>query len=90
MIIRHNGLIHSAIIPLQKLGELNVDVIMEQVENVLQSKENLAVDESFYVTVGTIQQPKGGHWSPITKVRVANNSVQRKRSKIEIENDDLH
>jgi len=47
VIIRHDALNHAVVIPLQAAGEMNVDKIMSKVENVLQSEETLAVDESF-------------------------------------------
>ena len=88
VIIHHDGLNNNVVVPLQNLGELNADVIMEKIENVLQSEENLPVDDSFYITVGTIEQLKGGKRTTINKVRGENNSVHTKSSMVEIKNED--
>lgn len=69
VIIHHDGLNNNAVIPLQKLQDLNAGVIMEKIESILQSEENLPADDSFYITVGTIQQPKGGGRARITQIR---------------------
>ena len=47
VVIRHEALNHAVVIPLQAADEMNADKIMAQVENVLQSEETLAIDESF-------------------------------------------
>jgi len=47
VVIRHEALNHAVVVPIQAAGGMNVDKIMSKVENVLQSVENLAVDESF-------------------------------------------
>ena len=89
VIIHHEGLNNNAVVPLQNLGELNAEVTMEKIQNVLQSEEKLPVDESFYVTVGVIEQPKGGRCGiPIIQVRGQDNTIQKKKSKVEIINED--
>jgi len=47
VVIRHEALNHAVVVPIQAAGGMNVDKIMSKVENVLQSVENLTVDESF-------------------------------------------
>ena len=70
VIIHHNGLNQNVVVPLQKLGDLNAEVVMEKIESILQSEESLPVDDSFFITVGTIQQPRGGGGGiPITRIR---------------------
>ncbi len=47
VIIRHEALDHAIVVPLQPAQQLNAAMILEKVEAVLQSAENLALDESF-------------------------------------------
>ena len=47
VIIKDNELNSPIVVPLQPADEMNAENIMQKVENVLQSKEDLAVDNSF-------------------------------------------
>ena len=47
LIIRHQALNHAVVIPLQEAIRFSVEQILERLENVLQSEETLAIDESF-------------------------------------------
>ena len=47
IIIRHSDLHHPIVIALQAAQLLNAEMIMQKVENVLQSEENLTLDDSF-------------------------------------------
>ena len=49
--IRHDALNHAVVVPMEAAGEMNVEKIMSKVENVLQSEETLAVDDSFQGTI---------------------------------------
>ena len=88
VIINHGSLHDPIAIPLQHLGNMNGEVIMATIEKVLQSHEELMVDDTFDITVGTIEVPKGGRGRRITQLQGENNSIHRKKSMIEIVNDD--
>ncbi len=47
VIIRHEALDHAIVVPLRPANKMDASAIMEKVANVLQSEENLALDESF-------------------------------------------
>ena len=47
VVIRHDALNHAIVVPLQAAGDMNVEKILSKIENVLQSEESLAVDDSF-------------------------------------------
>ena len=61
---------------------------MGTIEKVLNSHQNLAVDESLDISIGSVDLPKGGARRRITKIKGKNNSLQLKKSVITIENDD--
>ena len=69
VIFHHKGLNNNAVIPLQKLSDLNSQTIMDKIESILQSDESLPIDDSFFITVGTIEYPKGGGRHRITQIR---------------------
>ena len=69
VVIHHNGLQDSIVVPLQPWDRLNVEVVMGQIEKVLNSHQELAMNESFEITIGTINLPKGsGKRRPITSL----------------------
>ena len=76
--------------PLQPWDEINADVVMRTIEKVFNSNQNLSIDESFDITIGSVDLPKGSGGPPrsITKLKGKNNSLQLKKSVITIENDD--
>lgn len=47
VVIKHDALNHAIVVPLMMAGEMNVEKILDKLENVLQSEENLTVDDSF-------------------------------------------
>jgi hypothetical protein len=61
---------------------------MEIIEKVLNSNQNLSIDESFYISIGSIELPKGGARRRITKLKGKNNSLKLKTSIVTIENED--
>ena len=61
---------------------------MEHFENVLNSHQDLDMNESFHVDVGTMELPKGGAKLPITSLVGEDNSLARKRSIKQIKNSD--
>ena len=69
MVIQHDGLHDPIIIPLQPWDLLNADVVMGTIEKVLNSNQNLSVDESMDISIGTVDLPKGGARKRITKIK---------------------
>ena len=59
MVIHHDGIQDSIVVPLQPWDRLNVDVVMGQIEKVLNGGQALAMNESFEITIGTINLTKG-------------------------------
>lgn len=47
VVIRHNGLNQSVLVPLQPANEVTAKKILHKIENVLQSEESLSIDDSF-------------------------------------------
>ena len=88
VIIHHPDLTNPIVISLRPLKNLNPEVIMSIIENVLSSHENLAIDDSLNINVGTIEIPKGGKHLGITSTSGENNSILRKKSMIHITNND--
>ena len=88
VVIHHDGLQDPIVVPLQPWDRLNVDVVMGQIEKVLNSHQELAMNESFEITIGTINLPKGSGRRPITSLEGDKNSIQIKRSLVTIDNDD--
>ena len=88
VIIQHEGWHDPIVIPLQPWDQLNADVVMRTIEKVLNSNQNLSVDERFGITIGSVDLPKGGARRRITKIKRKNNSLQLKKSIKTIENDD--
>ena len=84
----HEDLHDPIVVPLQPWDQLNADVVMETLEKVLNSNQNLAVDESFDISVGTVDLPKGGARRRITKTKGKKNSIDLKTSIVSIRNDD--
>lgn len=64
---------------------------MSEITKVLNSNETIPVDEHLLVTVGSIDLPKGGGWSgnklPVTSLFGSSNSLVRKKSILNVEND---
>jgi hypothetical protein len=90
VIVQHDRLNNPIVVGLQPWEQLNADKVMETVQNVLNSNEDLPLDESFRVMVGSIDLPKGsagGHLK-ITRLRGEDNSIHRKMSMIQIVNVD--
>ena len=66
---------------------LNADVVMGTIEKMLNSNQNLSVDESLDIAIGSVDLPKGRAGRRITKIKGKNNSLQFKTSIVTIEND---
>ena len=91
VVIHHDGLHDPIVVPLRPWDRLNVDVMMEHIEKVLNSHQELSVNDSFDITIGTIDLPKGGgkgNRRPITSLQGDKNSIQIKTSLVTIDNND--
>ena len=88
VVVHHDGLQDPIVVPLQPWDRLNVDVVMGQIEKVLNSHQELAMNESFEITIGKINLPKGSGRRPITSLEGDKNSIQIKKSIVTIDNDD--
>ena len=80
VVIHHPSLNHEIVVPLRPLDELDADAILENVENVLSSNENLPMDEDFDVSIGSIELPKGGGKNTYISDLHSNNSIMKKKS----------
>jgi len=89
VLVHHPSLNDATVVPLRPLEMLNADVVMEHIEKVLQSHENLAITDGFEVDVGIINVPKGSGWMKITDVHSDNNSIKKKKSIVQIVNEDI-
>ena len=88
VIVRHPDLQNPIVVPLQPLEELDASKIMETVENVLTSNEELTMSAGFDIDIGTIELPKGGSRRRIISLHGNHNSLMRKSSIGYIENQD--
>ena len=88
LIVHHPDLTNNIHIPLRKVENLSGHDVLEYVENVMSSHQNLDMNDSFNVDVGTMELPKGGTRLPITSLAGADNSIERKRSVIEVKSSD--
>ena len=62
------------------------DMMLNHLENVMNSHDDLDLQSSFFVDVGTMELPKAGKGLEITSLTGSN--IQRKRPHIEVKNDD--
>ena len=54
VVIQYDGLHDPIVIPLQPWDQLNADVVMGTIEKVLNSNQNLTVDESMDISIGSV------------------------------------
>ena len=60
VMIEHNLLKNPIVVPLQPLQQLTSEVIMNVVENVLNSNDSLSITSDFAINIGLIENPSGG------------------------------
>ena len=58
VVIQPDGLHDPIIVPLQPWDQLDSNKVMDTIEKVLNSLQNLAIDESMNIAVGTVDLPK--------------------------------
>ena len=76
--INHPKLNHAIIVKPRPLQDLKSDVIMQAIENVLQSEEGLSVDEGFEVQLGVAKIVKGAgrtHMINVNQDRINKTSI---------------
>ena len=73
VVIQHDGLHDPIVVPLQPWDQLDSSKVMDTIEKVLNSHQNLAVDESMDIAVEIVDLPKGGARKRITKIKGDNN-----------------
>jgi len=88
VIITHRELNNSIVVPLDTWSNINSQRVMEAVENVLNSEENLPLDTAMQVTIGNIAIPSGSGTMQITRLKGAHNSIALKKSLLQVSNDD--
>ena len=88
VVIQHDALHNPIVVPLRPWDELNANTVMETIEKVLNSHEDLPIDDSFDITVGLIDLPKGGARRQITRLEGEGNSIEKKKSIVTIVNND--
>ncbi|CAC5421906.1 unnamed protein product [Mytilus coruscus] len=88
VIIAHPELNNSIVVPLDKWPNINSQRVMEAVENVLNSEENLPLDTAMEVTIGSINVPSGSGTMPITRLKGKYNSIALKKSLLQVSNND--
>ena len=80
VVIHHSSLNDPIVVPLQPWENLDGGTMMDHITKVLNSNEDLDVDESMMVTVGSIDIPKGGFHLPISQLTGPENSLIRKKN----------
>ena len=88
VVIQHDALSNPIVVLLRPLDDLNANTVMETIEKILNSHENLSIDDSFDITVGSIELPKGGARCRTTRLDGEGNSLERKKSIVTILNND--
>lgn len=63
VVLSHPKSNNAIVVPLQSWENLNSDTVMSEITKVLNSNENIPVDDHLLVTVGSISMMKGGSWS---------------------------
>lgn len=91
VLLNHPKLNNPIVVSLQPWDNLNADTVMSEITKVLNSNEDIPVDENLIITIGTINLPKGGGHNkklPITQLLGPDNSLIKKHAVFHVENDD--
>lgn len=91
VVVSHPNLNNTIVVPLQSWENLNSDTVMSEITKVLNSNEDIPVDDHLLITVGSISLMKGGSWSgnklAVISLFGTGNSLMRKKSVLYVEND---
>ena len=85
--ITHPQLNNPIVVPIQKWSLLNSNTVMDNIERVINSEENLPLDAQMQITIGSIAIPRGSGTLAITRLTGPQNSIAIKRSLMKISND---
>ena len=89
-LILHNKGLEDITIELRPWGELNEEVVLEEITRVLQSHKDLSIDPGFEITVGSIEIPSGkGHTKGYTLSGPDSSVRLKSRAFYEVCNDDV-
>lgn len=88
VIITHPELNNSIVVPLDTWSNINSNRIMQAVENVLNSEENLPLDTGMEIIIGNIAVPSGSGNLRITTLNGTHSSIALKKSMLRVSNDD--
>lgn len=89
VVLHHGQLSTPIVVPLSLLHQLTPERILQYIQAVLNSHQNLSLDRSFYIDVGLIRVPRLGSRAYVNTLMGDDNSMHRKRSIIQITNDDF-
>lgn len=87
IIIHHDNLSNPIYVPLKPLSEMTGHHVLEYLQNVLNSHQELPLNQTFLLDVGTMELPRGGAFN-MTRLTGPHNDMERKKSVIEIVNRD--
>ena len=87
MYINHPKLNHAIIVRPRPLSDMSPKVIMDAIQNVVQSEEGLCIDQEFTVELGVVRIDKGTG-SKRRYLIDLNKDISAKRSIVRINNDD--
>ena len=90
VIIHHPKLENNIYVPLRPLDNLSGHKVLEHLENVMSSHQDLDMNDSFHIDLGMMELPHGGHKLLITSLAGEDSSIAMKRSIIEIKNSGNH
>ena len=81
IVIQHNDLRRDIVIHMRKNKDISAEAIMNRVEKVLQSDDELSIDNSFQINFGLLRTDKGGGRTALTNadIKDKNNSLIRKK-----------
>ena len=85
--IEHPKLERAIIVPPKHLGDLYPDDIVEHIDNVLTSAQDIPADENVDINIAVVELLKGSGWRQIHDV---NEDVHKKKSFIKIINSDIN
>jgi hypothetical protein len=85
--ITHPQLNIPIVVPIQKWSLLNSNTVMDNIERVINSEENLPLDAQMQITIGSIAIPRGSGTLAITRLTGPQDSIAIKRSLMKISND---
>jgi hypothetical protein len=84
-VIHNDALDLPVYIPFRPMEDMNAEAMLNSLEIVLNSNEDIPFDSSCQIDIGTIQYPRGGRGA---KMSTLDGKIKRKKSIVQIKNDD--